>query len=620
MSYIFRGRLCSYICSECRNPLRFVKVRLYRLDGSDNVIDRAVANAKDTFAILDDKAIKAKQSLLIAEAETDAEGNYSFELSEKLNYDGGAFEVDVYVDSVGEEEKIKTEKPVQFSITVLKPQWRRIEDQLVWGWEYCLPYRWWCLILSYLGLWVICGRVLLCEDRRKPIPGVKVIAFDRDWLQDDMLGSAITNSAGQFHIYYTKPQFEPGTFWNVELTSGPDLYFRVETLTGAPLLVEPPSRGRDAGRENVGHCFCVTLCVKEGDVPDDPEPLPFFSHLGVYNYSTAVGSAPAGDGLTNSGDRAFFSTVRLNGILSKKFNGNPMEYRFEVRPLNSAGLPTGPWAKVGIGQVGKTYIGKLERANPAFPATDPNPIEALDYVVGAAGVGELSASVFSDAQGDWIQVPQETSSPLGPVGYFTPSGDMIRLDTTSIAAWPVIDLIAPTTLVAGNSVTSTGIALVKDKYFSIRMLVREQGTAAAGTQAGICQKVAIENTIYKTKNHPSWMPTFPVANGVGMVDIAQMILAGCSGITNDLDVLFTAAHPNLGGVSISMDGPGGPYSFTLPAPASPGEDHFGTAVNGFTVGDLQKCAYIVKLYVEILLTTGDWNHSGLYDQIPFCKA
>lgn len=30
MNYIFKGRLCGYICSECFEPLSKVKVRIYR--------------------------------------------------------------------------------------------------------------------------------------------------------------------------------------------------------------------------------------------------------------------------------------------------------------------------------------------------------------------------------------------------------------------------------------------------------------------------------------------------------------------------------------------------------------------------------------------------------------
>ncbi|HEX9327013.1 MAG TPA: hypothetical protein VF915_10875, partial [Reyranella sp.] len=75
--------------------------------------------------------------------------------------------------------------------------------------------------------------------------------------------------------------------------------------------------------------------------------------------------------------------------------------------------------------------------------------------------------------------------------------------------------------------------------------------------------------------------------------------------------------PNLGTVSLSMAGPGGPYGFTLPA-AVPGE-RFGTATNGFVIGSLADCAYIITLSVSLLLTTGDSVPNPVYDQIGFCK-
>jgi hypothetical protein len=140
--------------------------------------------------------------------------------------------------------------------------------------------------------------------------------------------------------------------------------------------------------------------------------------------------------------------------------------------------------------------------------------------------------------------------------------------------------------------------------------------------AGVCQKIAINNRRYDNiVRHPAWMPQ-NLSNqlGVAMVDVQQLIVGGgCVGIGGDLDVLFTAAHPTLGNVSITMSGPGGPYSFTLPA-AVPGEQ-FGTATpNGFIVADLAPCAYIVTLSVQLLLTTGDSIPDNLFDQIAFCKT
>lgn len=615
MPYLFRGKLCGDLCSDCREDLANVTVRLYRLRPDQPETLLATANPKDTFRVLQKDELEAKRSMLLAEAQTDDAGAFDIELGDD-EYNGEAFELDVYLERVPgmTEEEAAEAEPVQFTVTTLQPQWRQREEGLVWAWQYCLPFRLWCWIRGLFGAWVICGKVVLCEDKR-PIGGVEVFAFDRDWLQDDPLGSAVTDGGGRFRIDYTTAAFQPGTFLNVELVGGPDLYFRVESAGGSPLLVESPSRGRDADRENAGPCFCVELCLEEVP-PDVVEAYPVFTHIGAYKYSTQIDSAPAGTGLTLADGRAFFRVNRLNGVLSKKLNGNPMEYRFEVRELTAGGVPIGPWVAVSPGQIAPTKIGLWEKYEPAFPG-DPDPIKTKDYVVnGIAGPDVLVPAVVDG----WIRVPQE-SNVFGVEGSFVPNGNQINLDSRTLAAFTDIDL---TGLVTGNSSTSTGQALAQNRHFSIRMRAREVGTAVPGIIAGTCQHVAINNTRYDNiTRHPSWMPvTVSDQLAVVMVDIAQLVANGCAEITNDLDVLFTTAHPTLGAVSISMSGPGGPYGFTLPA-VVPGE-RFGTATlatpPGITVADLAPCAYIVTLSVQVLLTTGDAAPDNIVDQIAFCKA
>lgn len=626
MHYHFNGRLCAYLCTDCRESLSFVKVRLYRLRDDQRETILAAADTKHTVRLLGDEEVDSKKGHLIAETETDAEGNFTFELDEKQHrYDGGAFELDVYVEAVpglsGNADP--QHKPVQFTITTLQPQWRERENLLVWKWEYCLASRFWCYIRELFGWWVICGTVLHCETQR-PLPGLRVTAFDRDWLQDDELGSAVTDSNGRFRIYYPKSAFRPGTFLDIELVGGPDLYFHVETAAGAPLLTESPSRGRDADRENAGPCFCVSLCVEE-DIPDgEADPLPVFSHIGVYDYEDDVNSLPAQDGLTKTSNRAFYASIRLNGVLPKTFNGNQMEYRFETQELDASGAPVGGWTPVTASQIAKTKIGVLERGNPDFPALSPNPIETVDYVVGTPDPDELAASIVSDLHGDWIQVPQESASPLGSTGFFMPNGNMIQLRTPTLAAFPTVDLETPGPLAAGQSVTATGQPLVQNRYFAIRMRVREEGTTGPGTAAGYCQNVAIENTRYRTVHHPAWMEVVrPDALAVAMVDIQELVVDGCAGIDVTLTVNYTAAHPNLGNVSMNMKGPGGPYSLALsPDGAATAENQFGTGTLGppDSVADLQPCAYIVELSVQVLLTTGDSVPNNLEDEIAFCKV
>jgi len=236
-------------------------------------------------------------------------------------------------------------KPPQFTLTTLQPQWRETNDNaLVWGWQYCIPHRLWCLIRSLFGEWAICGTVELCETGQA-VGGVRVRAFNLDWLQDDPLGDGITDGNGRFRIDYSAEDFRPDTFIDVELFGGPDLYFRVETLGGVSLLVEPAARGRDPDGENVGPCFCVDLYIDE--MPEgQTEPPPVFPRIGGFDYATDIDSLPAGTWLTVGSGRAFFNVNRLNGVLPKTLNGNPMEYRFEIRELTATGVPITPWTTV----------------------------------------------------------------------------------------------------------------------------------------------------------------------------------------------------------------------------------------------------------------------------------
>src|SRR5438034_1442016 len=135
MPYTLLGRLCGYLCDDCDEPLSGVTVRLYRTHGDQPVAARAAASPKDTLALLDDQAVEAKAELLLAEAETDADGAFRFDLDNDA-YDGGPVEVDVLCRTVpgGEAAEDEAGQPVAFSITTLQPEWRQRGDRLVAYW------------------------------------------------------------------------------------------------------------------------------------------------------------------------------------------------------------------------------------------------------------------------------------------------------------------------------------------------------------------------------------------------------------------------------------------------------------------------------------------------------
>ncbi len=334
--------------------------------------------------------------------------------------------------------------------------------------------------------------------------------------------------------------------------------------------------------------FCWILCP--------PGCLTTFRYIGGYNILTGI---DAGSGLT-SDTRAFYSTIRLNGILCKQHSGGPAEYRFEYMEH-----PAGAWTPVPTDWIVPTVIGQWQSTVPA-PPDDVKP-----YVVKGSAPDHKVAALTSDG---WVQVPQE-SNVNDAGGNFAPNGTLLNLDTEKMAAWASIAITAT----AGQSTTPP--ALGEDRFFGLRLRVRRIGMPATEVTAGTCAKVAIYNTRYDNVTHKgAWAPQVDNDQlGVVMVNV-QEIGAGCAKITNTLTITYTAAHPNLGAISIHMDGPGGPYATALADDAAAtAQNRFGTASVGVNVANLDKCAYLVKMRATIRLTTGDSHPDDIWDEVAFCK-
>jgi len=346
-------------------------------------------------------------------------------------------------------------------------------------------------------------------------------------------------------------------------------------------------------------CFCVC----------PPRSAAYFIRIGQYEYAEVYppgGTVPridsqiGGTGLT-SDSRAFFRTLRLNGGYSLQTGAPSIEYKFETITTDADGNPSPPtatWQPVLAGAAGGAGEPTIIGYNISFPP----PLHTLHF----------TPLVVTPGAGGWIQVP--LSSPT-----YLPTGDLLQLNTEILTGTPHLD---ETGVVAGASASQP---LAEDVYFGIRMRVRNVGDPASEIDAGTCHHIAIDNTLYDNVTHqPAWrnLTDPPGDLAVYLVDIQELLGPhGCGQITNSLTVLYTAAHPNLGATTLRMDGPGGPYAFTLtPDAASSPTDFFGTAApDGFVVGDLRQCAYLVTLSVGVLLTDGDHDPDPLIDQIAFCK-
>lgn len=629
MKYTLRGNLHGAICADRFMPVSNTTIRLYRFMGNANdATALTAAQAKETFQFIDEKGIDAKKKYLLAETKTDKAGNYAFTIDgDKKDYHGEVVEFDVHYSKIPDYGQKDTKEPKRFksfqvTLNVLQPKWRETNNGLVAAWNYRISHKLWCIILSWLDIWVICGIVLNCETQ-KAISGIEVTAMDDDWITDDKLGVATTDGNGRFCIYYRSKDFKK-TFLspviNVETPllpwgNGPDIYFKF-SFGGSEFFAEPSSRARDADRENVSNCFCVQLCLKDRpDENDGKDPIGYFFAIGqIRRYNSILNINPA-DGKTTGkptpawNEMAFYHNLALIGALTEKLNGLPMEYKFQYTELGNASdpVPTSPaaWNDVIPTQMANTVIGYGWKMTPFFQYED-------------IAINAIGTQIPVTFNGNWIKVPQSGSLPLSFNLVLNNNGPLIKLISSSLANTPV-DMAG---LIQGNSTTSIVSPLQKNRYFSLRMIKREAGNVASEVISGVSRPLAIFNTKYlNVPQRGSWLPTTNSNElGVACLDLAELASSGgCSTISNSLTAKYTAANPNLGNVSLNMTGPGGPHSFAPVVFASPGEEAHGSSAYTGNVSNLPKCSYEVRVSAELKLTNGESQHDNIWDRVLFCK-
>ena len=258
MMYMFRGQLSAEIAPGFSEPLPDATIRLYTYRGTKYVSGLAVADPSTPLTMMSPDAMQAKKSAFITETTTDAEGKFSIALDEESGYRGEACEIDLFLTSVPGRKSQAPNLPVQIPLTTIRLRAQGPAEEPAAIWRYCLPADFWCEVRAHFDAWVICGRVLAPAQ---PIGSVRVTAFDADWVQDDVMGSAFTDSEGKFRIDYERAAFTRtplSPIINME-EGGPDLYFKVDTPGGSVLLKEPRAHGQRAERKNAGHCFLIEL-------------------------------------------------------------------------------------------------------------------------------------------------------------------------------------------------------------------------------------------------------------------------------------------------------------------------------------------------------------------------
>ncbi|MBS1772019.1 MAG: hypothetical protein JST82_04110 [Bacteroidetes bacterium] len=630
MNYIFKGSLRGLLCSDCFMHLSHIKVRLYQTQKGQDVVALTAANPAQTFHQLSDKELKSKEKLLIAETTTDAEGNFIFDLSEKQKYEGGAFDVDIVLDnSFGKKKQPHERKELQFHITTLQPMWKeRIENDrriLVYYWYWEIIAKWWCRILQLLDLWVICGRVVDCETG-KPIVGVKVSAFDVDWLQDDPLGIGWTDNNGYFKIYYTSADFETtllSPWLNIEWPAGPDIYFKIESSSGTVLLAEDRQTGHRADRTNRGNCFCVKLCVKDGPT-GDISTTPWFIRIGNYNITNDI---DAMTGLTTHNRSfatgigfGFFGGVKLVGYATKKVPtapGSPLYYRFRYSTDGAT------WNNVTNAQAVQARLvvgGRVVNWGPgtAFqdvvidpnqPASVPDALPVFDPM--NPSTPPADHVLHMDANG-WVRVDQSVAAIDN--GFY---GPLAWLDTNTIVP-------------GGNPLS--GIAYNAGDPIP-----------AAAQKTGHIMHIAFQTTdnpvTHTNPGDPNFNEQVQQAHiyvnnwsEINMLKLEELYSggsAGCNPVSAHAHVDYTADHELIAAWNLGVSSNALPGGITINHAGVSGttprgnNDKFDLANPGEVTpafpGGWPSCAYSMVLSTRRKLTNGENNDDTHPNQIIFCR-
>ena len=83
--------------------------------------------------------------------------------------------------------------------------------------------------------------IVVEEESRRPLAGLRVRAYDKDLIRDDDLGDALTDVEGRFEIRFTEAQFRDFA------ETAPDLYLRIFDAGGRLLHSTEKAVRRNAG-------------------------------------------------------------------------------------------------------------------------------------------------------------------------------------------------------------------------------------------------------------------------------------------------------------------------------------------------------------------------------------
>ncbi len=610
------GYLYGALCDDLRvwDRLGGVEVVAVPSDNNDETIDSFArpnrASARQVVRDVEEPEFKNAASNSAMRAETDENGAFCFD---NPDFQGGLLDLYVCIRSVPapslEKGHVSLEEPCYLFLGTFRP--RQIGDS--WYLILVVPAVVWCRVRAKADLWVIVGRVTPCEDDSVGLGQLKVTARDADIVQHDVLGTAVTNPNGIFRIDYPGVRFRQGTWLDIELFGGPDIYFEITDSDGNTPLDEAPIVGHGPGRANRDHCFCVHLCV---DVPPPPVgPVP--------SVWTKVGSAFTipdssglndfhADGYAGPEKYAFHSSVNMVGSAPNTTNaGNPVEYRFRVSDSTASNsdpdLAEGAFTRVvgvgtDVGLFSKTLVGQMIRYSP-YKVVDIFAIQA-------------------DLDDGWLDVNTSITRTFTVHPTLTPA---------DIADFEYVDL-DPLMKINTNGLTSEA---------NVPNVGNPGVPVPGGNQIDIERKALrfeIREVVNKAANLFNTMPgsgqtlnNIVVNNNAAYLKVAMtehLSSTACTPLSGTPHVAFTAHHAHVGSVNINVrsndwnpainnwtynhnlnDAVSKPATSDAAIPLSgntnsPGVNHLHNPAVELP-GTLHKCTYIVTLGVSRRLHNGE---------------
>jgi len=604
MKSLIKGNLKGFNCEECSENISGAIVKLYQ-----PIKEGAVPIHAERLMVLSPEEIKAKLRRLVAEARTDENGAFTFELSE--NYSQmTSFEVDFECGSIPRKPLLPKKGPiVQVHLGQFEIDWSVTERERVAKLPLHLSHKLWCYLKGKIfDVWTICGKLVNC-DTQKPLVGVTITAMDADLITDDLLGTAVTDSNGHFTIYYSSSDLRINFLpFNLEtdldppyISSGPDVYFKGHL--GTTEIFNETSALR---RKNVPHCLCVTLCSNSNIVnPNDPN---------LYSAWTRIGTAfniPTGpalndfdtDGFAGAEKFGFYGNIQLSGQAPhKNSSGDHIQYKFSVSHNTTTNGGVAPddsdFSKIiGVtpGLLDESAL-ICQLSKGSFPWGTINVYaKTTDFdSEGWFDVNDAIQRSFSDhgvpvsEQSDWHLIDTDT---------------LLGLHTTALTT--ATDIALP--IAEGQPVPAA--VLIPIEKIAIRFEVRTFNPATLATSPMTANGRTLNSMVV---NNNSIFAKYMVT---------QLGIGGCSPLSGNIDAAYTLHHPLLRSASLRIRNNSGTLNRLL-------TDGFLTVSNNTNAGinngnnaalrinsvpnDMPRCTYVLEFDVQRRLHNGVSNsHDGV---------